>query len=86
MPRNLCKTALFRQTRPPGAESTALTSQSIHFASGEESCATFAGRVICTLGMLKEPKEGDSAPEISLKTDAGEPFRLSSLKGKNIVL
>ena len=30
--------------------------------------------------------EGDSAPEISLQTDAGEPFLLSSLKGKNVVL
>jgi thioredoxin-dependent peroxiredoxin len=84
--RNLCKTALFRQTLPSGAGSTALTSQSIHFAASEESCAPFVQRVICTLGMLKELKEGDSAPEISLKTDAGEPFRLSSLKGKNIVL
>ena len=31
-------------------------------------------------------KEGDPAPEIQLETDAGEPFRLSSLKGKNVVL
>lgn len=31
-------------------------------------------------------KEGDSAPEVSLDTDAGEPFRLSSLKGQNVVL
>ncbi len=31
-------------------------------------------------------KEGDSAPEISLNTDAGQPFTLSSLRGKNIVL
>jgi thioredoxin-dependent peroxiredoxin len=30
--------------------------------------------------------EGDLAPEISLPTDSGEPFRLSSLKGKNVVL
>lgn len=51
-----------------------------------ESCATFPVRVICTLGMLKELKEGHSAPEISLTTDTGEPFHLSSLKGKNVVL
>jgi len=31
-------------------------------------------------------KEGDKAPEISLDTDSGEPFQLSSLKGKNVVL
>jgi len=31
-------------------------------------------------------KEGDSAPAISLETDSGEPFTLSSLKGKNVVL
>ena len=31
-------------------------------------------------------KEGDSAPPISLPTDSGTPFELSSLKGKNIVL
>jgi thioredoxin-dependent peroxiredoxin len=29
---------------------------------------------------------GDKAPEISLDTDSGEPFKLSSLKGKNVVL
>ena len=31
-------------------------------------------------------KEGDKAPEINLQTDTGEPFRLSSLKGKKVVL
>jgi peroxiredoxin Q/BCP len=31
-------------------------------------------------------KEGDPAPEISLPTDSGAPFELSSLKGKNVVL
>jgi peroxiredoxin Q/BCP len=31
-------------------------------------------------------KEGDSAPAISLDTDTGEHFELSSLKGKNVVL
>jgi peroxiredoxin Q/BCP len=36
--------------------------------------------------MLKELKEGSPAPEISLKTDKGEPFQLSSLRGKNVVL
>jgi thioredoxin-dependent peroxiredoxin len=31
-------------------------------------------------------QEGDQAPEISLDTDTAEPFHLSSLKGKNVVL
>jgi peroxiredoxin Q/BCP len=31
-------------------------------------------------------KEGDKAPEIQLDTDTGEPFRLSDLKGKKVVL
>ena len=31
-------------------------------------------------------KEGDAAPAISLDTDSGEQFTLSSLKGKNVVL
>ncbi|HEX4164840.1 MAG TPA: thioredoxin-dependent thiol peroxidase [Bryobacteraceae bacterium] len=30
--------------------------------------------------------EGDQAPEISLLTDTGEPFKVSSLQGKNVVL
>jgi peroxiredoxin Q/BCP len=30
--------------------------------------------------------EGDPAPEIALPTDTGEPFRLSSLRGKSVVL
>jgi peroxiredoxin Q/BCP len=29
---------------------------------------------------------GDPAPEIELPNEAGEPFRLSSLRGKNVVL
>jgi len=32
------------------------------------------------------PVEGDTAPEIELADDAGKPFRLSSLRGKNVVL
>jgi peroxiredoxin Q/BCP len=32
------------------------------------------------------PAEGSEAPEILLETDSGQPFRLSSLKGKNVVL
>jgi peroxiredoxin Q/BCP len=39
--------------------------------------------------MAKEtaaPQEGDAAPEILLETDTGEMFRLSSLKGRNVVL
>lgn len=35
---------------------------------------------------MPTPTEGAPAPEISLDTDSGEPFRLSSLHGKNIVL
>jgi peroxiredoxin Q/BCP len=31
-------------------------------------------------------KEGDSAPDIHLDTDSGQPFDLSSLHGKNVVL
>ena len=31
-------------------------------------------------------QEGDQAPEISLETDSGEHFDLSSLRGKNVVL
>lgn len=31
-------------------------------------------------------KEGDQAPDIELKTDSGETFRLSGMKGKRVVL
>jgi peroxiredoxin Q/BCP len=31
-------------------------------------------------------KEGDKAPQIELLTDEGKPFKLSSLKGQNVVL
>ena len=31
-------------------------------------------------------KEGDKAPDIRLETDGGEPFKLSGLKGKKVVL
>src|SRR5713101_862965 len=31
-------------------------------------------------------KEGDKAPDIQLDSDSGEPFRLSNLKGKKVVL
>jgi len=31
-------------------------------------------------------KEGDAAPDIRLRTDTGEEFSLSSLKGKRVVL
>jgi peroxiredoxin Q/BCP len=31
-------------------------------------------------------KEGDQAPDIHVKTDSGESFRLSDLKGKRVVL
>jgi thioredoxin-dependent peroxiredoxin len=36
--------------------------------------------------MTSELQEGDLAPEISLVTEAGEPFQLTSLRGKNVVL
>ncbi len=35
---------------------------------------------------MPELKEGDQAPDISLETDSGEAFTLSSLHGKNVVL
>jgi thioredoxin-dependent peroxiredoxin len=35
---------------------------------------------------MPQLKEGDSAPEIALNTDTGQPFTLSSQKGKNVVL
>jgi len=35
---------------------------------------------------MSELKEGDTAPAISLDTDSGQPFTLSSLNGKNVVL
>lgn len=31
-------------------------------------------------------REGSPAPDISLQTDAGEPFQLSALRGKTVVL
>ncbi len=31
-------------------------------------------------------KEGDKAPDIRLQTDSGEPFQLSALQGKKVVL
>ena len=31
-------------------------------------------------------KEGDQAPEIRVRTDSGEPFLLSSLRGQRVVL
>ena len=40
----------------------------------------------CFLHMAHELKEGDPAPEISLATDSGEAFKLSSLHGKKVVL
>ncbi|MGA8027300.1 MAG: thioredoxin-dependent thiol peroxidase [Bryobacteraceae bacterium] len=35
---------------------------------------------------MPTPSEGTSAPEISLLNDSGQPFQLSSLKGKHVVL
>lgn len=34
----------------------------------------------------KKLAEGDPAPELDLETDAGERFRLSGLRGQNVVL
>jgi thioredoxin-dependent peroxiredoxin len=31
-------------------------------------------------------KEGDVAPDFEVPTDTGEPLRLSSLRGRNVVL
>lgn len=31
-------------------------------------------------------KEGDKAPDIKLESDTGEPFKLSALKGRKVVL
>jgi len=42
--------------------------------------------IIGTFIMPRELNEGDHAPEIASLTDSGEPFRLSQLKGKNVVL
>jgi peroxiredoxin Q/BCP len=35
---------------------------------------------------MAELKEGALAPEIRLDTDTGEPFRLSALRGSNVIL
>ena len=35
---------------------------------------------------MPNPQPGDPAPEISLDTDSGQHFHLSSLKGQNVVL
>jgi peroxiredoxin Q/BCP len=35
---------------------------------------------------MPDLKEGDPAPPIALPTDSGQPFELSSLRGKNVVL
>jgi peroxiredoxin Q/BCP len=39
-----------------------------------------------TKAAIHPPAEGDPAPEIELADDRGEPFRLSGLRGKNVVL
>jgi len=39
--------------------------------------------------MTPEPRElavGDPAPDIQIDDDQGRPFRLSNLKGKNVVV
>jgi peroxiredoxin Q/BCP len=36
--------------------------------------------------MAKVLKEGDTAPSIKVDDDQGQPFQLSNLKGKNVVL
>jgi peroxiredoxin Q/BCP len=35
---------------------------------------------------MATPKEGAAAPEIQLETDSGQPFRLSNLKGKTVIV
>lgn len=35
---------------------------------------------------MAELKEGDLAPDVELTTDSGEAFRLSGLRGRNVVL
>ena len=35
---------------------------------------------------MPQPSPGTPAPDIELRTDRDEPFRLSSLRGKNVVL
>lgn len=35
---------------------------------------------------MSQLKEGDRAPGISLKTDSGDPFELSTLRGQSVVL
>ncbi len=35
---------------------------------------------------MAELNEGDQAPDIELPTDRGDVFRLSGLRGKNVVL
>jgi peroxiredoxin Q/BCP len=35
---------------------------------------------------MPNPQEGDTAPDISVLTDSGEPFELSSVRGKNVIL
>jgi peroxiredoxin Q/BCP len=37
-------------------------------------------------GDMPVPAQGDPAPDINLLTDAGQPFSLNSLRGKNVVL
>ena len=41
---------------------------------------------MCYLFRMPPLKEGDPAPSISLDTDSGQPFELSSLRGQNVVL
>ena len=36
--------------------------------------------------MAKTLREGDAAPAIRAEDDAGQPFELARLKGKNVVL
>src|SRR5437762_2769222 len=39
-----------------------------------------------SLSRMPQLKEGDAAPPISLETDSGQHFDLTSLKGENVVL
>jgi peroxiredoxin Q/BCP len=51
-----------------------------------EKNATFGGVSRSKESDMADLKEGAWAPEIELETEAGEPFRLSSLRGKKVVL
>ena len=55
-------------------------------AAGSESIPR-TRRVLASINsIVMALKEGDRAPDLTLETDSGEKLKLSSLKGKNVVL